>query len=117
MSAMDRAQRRALSSFTLHHVPADFQSEIVPAYSTSIFTIEDFSRMRNNADPIYSPPLVVDGLKWRLKVESFSDFLFVNLLHFIALLLKVYPDGNGIVRGNYLSVFLELTSGVSEPAK
>ncbi|XP_046462791.1 E3 ubiquitin-protein ligase TRIM37-like [Daphnia pulex] len=96
MSAMDRAQRRALSSFTLHHVPADFQSEIVPAYSTSIFTIEDFSRMRNNADPIYSPPLVVDGLKWRL---------------------KVYPDGNGIVRGNYLSVFLELTSGVSEPAK
>lgn len=68
MSAMDRAQRRALSSFTLHHVPADFQSEIVPSYSCSVFTIEDFSRMRNNADPIYSPPLVVDGLKWRLKV-------------------------------------------------
>lgn len=96
MSAMDRAERRAFSSFTLHHVPADFQSEIVPPYNTSVFAIEDFSRMRNNADPIYSPPLVVDGLKWRL---------------------KVYPDGNGIVRGNYLSVFLELTSGVSEPAK
>ncbi len=72
MSAMDRAQRRALSSFTLHHVPADFQSEIVPPYSSSIFTIEDFSRMRNNADPIYSPPLVVDGLKWRLKVHIFQ---------------------------------------------
>jgi len=32
-------------------------------------------------------------------------------------LFQVYPDGNGIVRGNYLSVFLELTSGVTEPAK
>ena len=96
LSAIDRAQRRALSSFTLHPVPSDFQSEIVPAYSSSVFTIEDFSRFRNNADPIYSPSLAVDGLKWRL---------------------KVYPDGNGIVRGNYLSVFLELTSGVTEPAK
>jgi tripartite motif-containing protein 37 len=118
MSAMDRAQRRALSSFTLHHVPADFQSEIVPAYSTSIFTIEDFSRMRNNADPIYSPPLVVDGLKWRLKVELFLSFLFLTTcFSLLTVSLKVYPDGNGIVRGNYLSVFLELTSGVSEPAK
>jgi len=96
LCAVDRAQRRALSSFTLHNVPADFQSEIVPAYNSSAFTIEDFSRCRNQSDPIYSQPLIVDGLKWRL---------------------KVYPDGNGIVRGNYLSVFLELTSGVVEPAK
>lgn len=74
MSAIDRAQRRALSSFTLHHVSADFQSEVVPTYSSSVFTIEDFSRMRNNADPIYSPPLVVDGLKWRLKVRRKLPF-------------------------------------------
>lgn len=68
MNAIDRAQRRALSPFSLHHVPADFQSEIVPPYSTSVFTIDDFNRVRTNADPIYSSPLTVDGLKWRLKV-------------------------------------------------
>lgn len=71
-NAIERAQRRALSSFNLHHVPADFQSEIVPPYSTSVFTIEDFNRVRTNADPIYSSPLTVDGLKWRLKVFNLS---------------------------------------------
>lgn len=30
---------------------------------------------------------------------------------------KVYPDGNGVVRGNYLSVFLELSSGFIEKSK
>lgn len=96
LGTLERAQRRCTFTYTVHHVGADFVSEIVPPYSTSVFTIEDFSRLRNSADPVYSPPLFVDGLKWRL---------------------KVYPDGNGIVRGNYLSVFLELTSGVTEPAK
>ena len=47
-------------------------------------------------DPIYSPPLIINGLSWRL---------------------KVYPDGNGVVRGNYLSVFLELSAGLSETSK
>jgi tripartite motif-containing protein 37 len=31
--------------------------------------------------------------------------------------LKVYPDGNGVVRGNYLSVFLELSAGLLETSK
>ncbi len=31
--------------------------------------------------------------------------------------LKVYPDGNGVVRGNYLSVFLELSAGLPETSK
>lgn len=117
LSSLERAQRRALSSFTVQQVAADFQSEIVPPYSSSVFTIEEFSRMRNNADPIYSHPLIVDGLKWRLKVH-FILFYSVNCgLISLHSFVKVYPDGNGIVRGNYLSVFLELTSGVSEPAK
>jgi hypothetical protein len=38
----------------------------------------------------------VNGLSWRL---------------------KVYPDGNGVVRGNYLSVFLELSAGLPETSK
>lgn len=52
--------------------------------------------MRQRADPVYSPPLQVSGLCWRL---------------------KVYPDGNGVVRGYYLSVFLELSAGLPETSK
>ena len=29
----------------------------------------------------------------------------------------MYPDGNGVVRGNYLSVFLELSAGLAETSK
>ncbi|XP_026683834.1 E3 ubiquitin-protein ligase TRIM37-like [Diaphorina citri] len=52
---------------------------------------------RNQQDRlVYSAPLNVNGLAWRL---------------------KVYPAGNGIVRGTYLSVFLELTAGLPETSK
>lgn len=74
----------------------DFISEIVPQYDSSTFTIHGFSQLQNKADPIYSPALNVNGLSWRL---------------------KVYPDGNGVVRGNYLSVFLELSAGLTETSK
>lgn len=74
----------------------DFVSEIVPPYDSSTFTIHNFSQLKHKADPIYSPALNVNGLSWRL---------------------KVYPDGNGVVRGNYLSVFLELSAGLSETSK
>ena len=74
----------------------DFISEIVPQYDSSTFTIHAFSQLQSKADPIYSPALNVNGLSWRL---------------------KVYPDGNGVVRGNYLSVFLELSAGLTETSK
>ena len=54
------------------------------------------SLLQHKADPVYSPPLNVNGLSWRL---------------------KVYPDGNGVVRSNYLSVFLELSAGLPETSK
>ena len=46
----------------------DFMSEIVPEYDSSTFTIHNFSQLQHKADPIYSPPLNVNGLSWRLKV-------------------------------------------------
>ena len=58
--------------------------------------MQHVSLRQSKADPVYSPPLTVNGLSWRL---------------------KVYPDGNGVVRGNYLSVFLELSSGLPETSK
>lgn len=71
-------------------------SEIVPPYDSSTFTLQNYSILRQRADPVYSQPLHVGGLSWRL---------------------KVYPDGNGVVRGNYLSVFIELSAGLLEASK
>jgi len=31
--------------------------------------------------------------------------------------LKVYPNGNGVAKGNYISIFLEMLKGLSEPSK
>ncbi|XP_041349758.1 E3 ubiquitin-protein ligase TRIM37-like [Gigantopelta aegis] len=88
--------RRPMCSFVSGQVPADFTSEIVPQYDNSEFVMKHFSVLRQRADPVYSSPLNVSGLSWRL---------------------KVYPDGNGVVRGNYLSVFLELSAGLPETSK
>merc|ERR550532_2843840 len=85
-----------MASFVTAPVPADFTSELVPNYDSATFRISNFNQLQQKADPVYSPPLVVNGLSWRL---------------------KVYPDGNGVVRGNYLSVFLELSSGLPDTSK
>lgn len=89
--------------FVDNEVTIDFTSELVPQYEQSIFVISNFSRIRNNQSPtnleeneiVYSdPPLVTrSGLSWRL---------------------KVYPNGNGIAKGNYISVFLEMLKGLPE---
>lgn len=71
-------------------------SEIVPGYDSATFAMQNFTQLQFKADPVYSAPLHVNGLCWRL---------------------KVYPDGNGVVRGNYLSVFLELSAGLPETSK
>ncbi|XP_065338138.1 E3 ubiquitin-protein ligase TRIM37-like isoform X2 [Cloeon dipterum] len=89
-------RRKPTTSFVTAPVPADFQSEIVPNYDSSNFILQNFSQLQHKADPVYSPPLFVNGLCWKL---------------------KVYPDGNGVVRGTYLSVFLELASGLPETSK
>jgi tripartite motif-containing protein 37 len=88
--------RKSMNCFVTTSVPADYISEIVPCYDTSTFQINNFSQFQLKADPIYSPALVINGLSWRL---------------------KVYPDGNGVVRGNYLSIFLELSAGHTEASK
>ncbi|XP_076875581.1 E3 ubiquitin-protein ligase TRIM37 isoform X2 [Brachyhypopomus gauderio] len=91
-----QVHRKPMQSFVTTPVPPDFTSELVPAYDSSTFILANFSTLRQRADPVYSPPLQVSGLCWRL---------------------KVYPDGNGVVRGNYLSVFLELSAGLPETSK
>lgn len=89
-------RKKPMSSFVIPTVPAEFFSEIVPPYDSSTFVMQEFSQLQHKADPVYSQSLHVNGLCWRL---------------------KVYPDGNGVVRGSYLSVFLELTSGLPDSSK
>jgi tripartite motif-containing protein 37 len=91
-----QVHRKPMASFVTAAIPADFPSEIVPQYASSTFVMNNYSILQQRADPVYSQPLNVSGLAWRL---------------------KVYPDGNGVVRGNYLSVFLELSAGLPETSK
>lgn len=89
-------RRKPTTSFVTAPVPADFHSEIVPSYDSATFVMHGFTQLQRTADPVYSTPLHCNGLCWRL---------------------KVYPDGNGVVRGNYLSIFLELSAGYPETSK
>ncbi|GAB0094626.1 E3 ubiquitin-protein ligase TRIM37-like [Sergentomyia squamirostris] len=81
---------KPMASYVTAPMSADFTSEMVPSYDTCSFLLEKFMSLQQKGLPVYSYPLKVNGLCWRL---------------------KVYPFGNGVVRGEYLSVFLELTSG------
>ena len=88
--------------FVNDEVSTHFTSELVPHYEKSVFVIKNFSRIRQSQNQgsedneiVYSdPPLETkSGLTWRL---------------------KVYPNGNGIAKGNYISVFLEMLKGLPE---
>lgn len=87
---------KPMASYITAPVPADFYSEIVPQYDTGNFLMKRFSQLQLKGTPAYSEPLESYGLQWRL---------------------KVYPNGNGAVRAEYLSVFLELTAGFPETSK
>ena len=60
--------KKPATSFVSTPVQADFQSEIVPHYESATFILGQFSGLQHKADPVYSPPLNVNGLSWRLKV-------------------------------------------------
>lgn len=63
----------------------------------SIRSCRHYDRLRDSSENlVYSPPLLARGLTWRL---------------------KVYPNGNGGARGQYLSVFLEMVRGPSQPSR
>ncbi|XP_058820505.1 E3 ubiquitin-protein ligase TRIM37-like isoform X3 [Topomyia yanbarensis] len=96
LKMINQVRNKPMASYITAPVPADFLSEIVPAYDTGVFLMQNFSKLQKKAEPVYSSPLYVNGLCWRL---------------------KVYPGGNGAVRKEYLSVFLELTVGYPETSK
>jgi tripartite motif-containing protein 37 len=88
-------QDKPVTSFAVV-VDTDFPSEIVPEYDASVFTLQGYSRLKESSEVVYSEALRSCGLTWRL---------------------KVYPNGNGLVRGTYLSVFLEMLKGLQDSSK
>lgn len=96
LKMINQVRSKPMSSYSSTPVPADFVSEIVPTYETGVFLMKNFTKLQQKGDAIYSPPLHINGLCWRL---------------------KIYPNGNGSVRKEYLSVFLELSSGFPEISK
>lgn len=90
LKMIDKVRSKPMSSYSCTTaVPADFVSEIVPSFDTQSFIIKNFTKLQQKGDAIYSPPLQINGMRWRL---------------------KIYPNGNGSVRKEYISVFLELSS-------
>eukprot|EP00668_Euglena_longa_P035032 GGOE01044993.1.p1 GENE.GGOE01044993.1~~GGOE01044993.1.p1 ORF type:complete len:700 (-),score=194.30 GGOE01044993.1:198-2297(-) len=72
-----------------------FQSGIAPPWSSATFRIERYSQRCSTEEVLYSQPLQIYASFWRL---------------------KVYPNGNGIAQGNFLSVFLQLLAGAPQTA-
>jgi tripartite motif-containing protein 37 len=54
-------------------------SEIVPPYDSSVCVLEHFSVLQQRADPVYSAPMQVCGLTWRLKVYPVRLLLWWSL--------------------------------------
>lgn len=88
---MREIHQKPTSKFVASSISIDFPSELVPQYESSTFIIRDYSRVRHTQEVIYSEPLIANGLTWRL---------------------KVYPNGNGIAKGSYISIFIEMVKGL-----
>jgi tripartite motif-containing protein 37 len=84
------------------NVTIDVPSDIYPPYDCSTFEIKEYKKYIGPTTAfknaiLYSPELITNGLKWRL---------------------KVYPNGNGAnANGEYISIFLELIEGLYETSK
>lgn len=105
------------------NISLDLPSDIHPPYESGCFVIKDYklmvmqfnNQMQNNNglnannnnnnglygfggcnEVLYSEDLKTNGLIWRL---------------------KVYPFGNGAIKGEFVSVFLELREGLAESSK
>lgn len=68
----------------------NFKNQISLKYTTGIFILKPYSLYKKTNEIVYSSPLESDGITWRI---------------------KVYPNGTGIYKGMYLSLFVELVKG------
>ena len=63
---------------------------------TGTFILPCYKEAQQTKEVVFSDKICSNGVVWNL---------------------KVYPDGNGVAKGNYISVFLELVKGSSSSGK
>ncbi|EFC39449.1 predicted protein [Naegleria gruberi] len=93
---VDEINKKPTVAFNKIAVTESFPNEIVPPYEGGQFRIENYSELLKTTEVIYSDPITINGLQWRL---------------------KVYPNGTGVAKGVFISVFLEMFKGLTEPKK
>ena len=84
-----------IDKITNNNLTLNIQNPLVPKYETGTYQINNFEKIKSDK-VIYSPEMHIGGLIWKL---------------------KIYPRGNVTSKGECISVFLELQSGVIEPSK
>ncbi len=60
--------------------------ELLPEYNNFEYELKEF--LQCDGGIVYSDSFVLNGVEWRL---------------------KIYPRGNGVAKGKYLSVFVEMS--------
>lgn len=90
------ASEKPCKEFEILNLMPEFYSELAPEYIGSIFIVQDYKKLKSEKEIIFSEHLCVNTTVWRL---------------------KIYPNGNGAARGNYISIFLELVKGRHESIK
>ena len=84
-----------IDKITNNNLTLNIQNPLVPRYETGVYIIKKYEKIKSDK-VMYSPEMIIGGLVWKL---------------------KLYPRGNVTSKGECISVFLELQSGVSEPSK
>ena len=84
-----------IDKITNNNLTLNIQNPLVPRYETGVYIIKKYEKIKSDK-VMYSPEMIIGGLVWKL---------------------KIYPRGNVTSKGECISVFLELQSGVSEPSK
>ena len=84
-----------IDKITNSNLTLNIHNPLVPKYETGIYVIKNYEKIKSEK-VMYSPEMYIGGLIWKL---------------------KLYPRGNVTSKGECISVFLELQSGVSEPSK
>ena len=84
-----------IDKITNNNLTLNIQNPLVPRYETGVYIIKKYEKIKSDK-VMYSPEMIIGGLIWKL---------------------KLYPRGNVTSKGECISVFLELQSGVSEPSK
>ena len=87
---------------------------MVPQYDSALFKIHPFKELQAKGEEIYSPPLRVGGLTWRLKIYPVR---LCMLCVCVCVCVGGYVEfGWGVNVGGCVGVFMECGEGFGKSA-